>query len=163
MALSYYFSTWAGLCIVSHFLCNSMVQPQPMQPCIPESKCFPSRSKILCHPRTHLSAQRESGLPLLRPSSVSPYYWIEFTMKFANFNIFQNILRVSPSPPPLTTPSNRGEYMSKKIWNRLSSNLGILKLSVLINQEILKTVNQNFLKTVYQNFQKHKSTFLKQC
>ena len=115
MALSYYFSTWAGLCIVSHFLCNSMVQPQPMQPCIPESKCFPSKSKILCHPRTHLSAQRESGLPLLRPSSVSPYYWIEFTIKFANFNIFQNILRVSPSPPPLTTPSGLKSRIEKDI------------------------------------------------
>ena len=51
---------------------------------------------------------------------------------------------------------SRGEYMSKKkIWNCLSLNLGILKLSVLINQ--------NIFKTVYQNFQKHNSISLKQC
>ena len=40
----WYNCTWAGLCVVSHFLCNSMVQPQPMQPCIPESKRSPSKS-----------------------------------------------------------------------------------------------------------------------
>ena len=57
----------------------------------------------------------------------------------------------------------RGEYMSKKIWNCRSSNLGILKLSVLINQKIFKTVYQNFLKTVYQIFLKPKSIFVKQC
>ena len=45
----------------------------------------------------------------------------------------------------------RGEYMSKKIWNCLYSNLGFPKLSVLINQKIFKTVYQNFLKTVYQH------------
>ena len=50
---------------------------------------------------------------------------------------------------------SRGKYMSEKIWNCLSSNLGILKLSVLINQ--------NIFKTVYQNFQKHKSISFKQC
>ena len=50
------------------------------------------------------------------------------------------------------SPCLRGEYMSKKIWNCLPSNLGILKLSVLINQKIFKTVYLNFLKTVYQSF-----------
>ena len=38
--------------------------------------------------------------------------------------------------------------MSKKIWNCLPLNLGILKLSVLINQKIFKTVYRIFLKTV---------------
>ena len=46
----------------------------------------------------------------------------------------------------------KGEYMAKKIWNCLSSNLGILKLSVLMNQKIFKTVYRNFLKTVFSKF-----------
>jgi len=29
--------SWARFRVVSHFLCNSVVQPQPMQPCIPVS------------------------------------------------------------------------------------------------------------------------------
>ena len=41
---------------------------------------------------------------------------------------------------------SRGKYMSEKIWNCLSSNLGILKLSVLINQKIFKLSIKIFLK-----------------
>merc|ERR1712210_302995 len=47
--------TWAGLCVVRHFLSNPMVQPQPMQPRIPVST----------------NGKRVASL---RPSSVSPYW-----------------------------------------------------------------------------------------
>ena len=60
---------------------------------------------------------------------------------------YQIIFFSSSILPGWLCDSCRGEDMSKKIWNCLSSNLGILKLSVLINQKIFKTVYRNFLKT----------------
>merc|ERR1712168_47628 len=43
--------SWARFRVVSHFLCNSVVQPQPMQPCIPVS----TKGERIASPQTLVS------------------------------------------------------------------------------------------------------------